>query len=81
MLVSYWIIYPPSFSTFHPFKGVCQRFFNRSWLNVSTSKKNDSEEYEWEPEEILEQPEQIEYGQGKQRAIVNTQYQKDFWRH
>jgi Cft2 family RNA processing exonuclease len=43
--------------------------------------KNDLEEYEWEPEEILEQPEQIEYGQGKRRAIANTQYQKDFWRH
>ena len=41
--------------------------------------KNESEEYE-QPDEIAEEPEEIEYGRGKRRAIVSANY-KDFWHH
>jgi hypothetical protein len=42
--------------------------------------ENDSEQYEREPEEQPTSKEEIEYGQGKRRAVENSHYsQKELW--
>jgi hypothetical protein len=48
--------------------------------NGALRVKNDSEEYE--QEEVVEQPEEEEYGRGKRRAVANKRYNEvNFWRH
>jgi hypothetical protein len=48
--------------------------------NGALRVKNDSEEYE--QEEVVEQPEEEEYGWGKRRAVANKRYNEvNFWQH